>query len=113
MPELQSITVELGGRTGTLPLSIGEFQPYDPAAYQHDAGWLAHDTTYAEGADVPEYFISYHTGEVFLAGYYELDGEYRTHSKRVGIAPDVLEAAEKIERMMTSAYHSDTRRGEV
>lgn len=40
------------GQERTFTVDVIEHQPYDPAAYQHEAGWLCEDTA------GHEYFIS-------------------------------------------------------
>jgi len=73
-------------------LLVEEFQPYDPAAYQHDQGWTClHPVT------DKEYFVS-ESGRVYR----------QPDNTDVGVAPEIKKIADDVERELDKAAdHSD------
>jgi hypothetical protein len=79
--ETISVTLD-GGKTADL--SVEEFHPVEPSAYQWEAGWTCYDLN----ADT-EYFVSV-GGDVYV----------QPENRCVGFQKDLRAAAERLERLM-------------
>lgn len=82
MTAVETIAVVFAAENGKATLTVEEFQPLDPAAYQWEAGW----TCFSEAGR--EFFIS-QTGDVWA----------QPQNVVVGYAPEIRAQCERDERM--------------